>query len=59
MVLRTFSGDTWILYCQSSDTKPTPNFNDEYYCGHPIVVYEQDTGKVFMYNYTTKTYQEQ
>lgn len=59
MVLRTFGLDTWTLFCQSTDTKPTPNFNDDFYQGHPIIVYEQDTGKVFMYDYTTHTYQEQ
>ena len=59
MVLKTFQGDTWTLFCQSSDTKPTPNFNDDFYKGHPIIAYEQDTGEVFMYNYTTKLYQQQ
>lgn len=49
----------WTIYGKSTDTKPSPLGDSSPYEGQPIIFYEMDTKKAFMYDYDDHVWIEQ
>lgn len=56
-----FSGDTWTQLGNSTDfaNLPTPDSDDEFFRGKPLVFYNMETKIAYIYDYVSKTWMAQ
>ena len=52
-------GGVYTVFATSSETKPAPAEVSAKYEGKPVIWYEMDTGKAFMYDYNGTRWLEQ